>query len=170
MLKRVGYYAGFELLIIDELGFDKLEREEHPRLPACYNKVIDSGTANGPQLWSPTSTLGMGRILGSSADRDGAARSGRWMERSFTSFRASPIEPARTACEASRKLRQPNDDRPDLTRNDVIDFTEAFATPDSDGAACLTYWLSSTSRACHQLVHACPFMPQKHLFPRCFSG
>jgi DNA replication protein DnaC len=44
MPRRVRYYAGFELLIIDELGFDKLERENHPQAPSLLYKVIDSRT------------------------------------------------------------------------------------------------------------------------------
>jgi DNA replication protein DnaC len=44
MPQRVRYYAGFELLIIDELGFDKLEREVHPQAPSLLYKVIDSRT------------------------------------------------------------------------------------------------------------------------------
>jgi DNA replication protein DnaC len=44
MPKRVRYYAGFDLLIIDEFGFDKLEREDNPRSPSLLYKVIDSRT------------------------------------------------------------------------------------------------------------------------------
>jgi DNA replication protein DnaC len=44
MPARVRYYAGFELLIIDELGFDRLEREDHPQAPSLLYKVIDSRT------------------------------------------------------------------------------------------------------------------------------
>jgi DNA replication protein DnaC len=44
MSKRVRSYAGFELLIIDELGFDKLEREQYPQAPSLLYKVIDSRT------------------------------------------------------------------------------------------------------------------------------
>jgi DNA replication protein DnaC len=44
MPRRMRYYAGFELLIIDELGFDKLEREDHPQAPSLLYKVIDSRT------------------------------------------------------------------------------------------------------------------------------
>ena len=44
MPKRVRYYAGFDLLILDEFGFDKLEREENPRSPSLLYKVIDSRT------------------------------------------------------------------------------------------------------------------------------
>ncbi len=44
MPKRVRYYAGFELLIIDELGFDKLEREEYPQAPSLLYMVMDSRT------------------------------------------------------------------------------------------------------------------------------
>ena len=42
MPKRLSYFAGFELLIIDELGLDKLEREEYPLAPSLLHKVIDS--------------------------------------------------------------------------------------------------------------------------------
>jgi DNA replication protein DnaC len=41
MHKRVRYYVRFELLIIDELGFDKLEREIHPQATSLLYKVID---------------------------------------------------------------------------------------------------------------------------------
>jgi DNA replication protein DnaC len=44
MPKRVRSFARFELLIIDELGFDKLEREEYPQAPSLLHKVIDSRT------------------------------------------------------------------------------------------------------------------------------
>lgn len=44
MPKQLRYYAGFELLIIDEFGFDKLEREENPQAPSLLYKVIDSRT------------------------------------------------------------------------------------------------------------------------------
>jgi DNA replication protein DnaC len=44
MPRRVRYYAGFELLIIDEFGFDKLEREDHRQAPSLLYKVIDSRT------------------------------------------------------------------------------------------------------------------------------
>lgn len=41
---RVRYYARFELLIIDEFGFDKLEREENPQATSLLYKVIDGRT------------------------------------------------------------------------------------------------------------------------------
>lgn len=44
MPRRVRYYAGFELLIVDEFGFDKLEREDHRQAPSLLYKVIDSRT------------------------------------------------------------------------------------------------------------------------------
>jgi len=40
--KRIRYYARFEILIIDELGFDKLERTEYPDSPSLLYKVIDA--------------------------------------------------------------------------------------------------------------------------------
>jgi DNA replication protein DnaC len=44
MPKQLRYYAGFELLIIDEFGFDKLEREDNSQAPSLLYKVIDSRT------------------------------------------------------------------------------------------------------------------------------
>lgn len=38
---RVQYYSRFDLLIIDEFGFDKLERREYPEAPSLFYKVID---------------------------------------------------------------------------------------------------------------------------------
>lgn len=40
--RRLRYYARFDLLIIDEFGFDKLERSESPDAPNLLYKVIDS--------------------------------------------------------------------------------------------------------------------------------
>lgn len=39
---RVRYYSRFDLLIIDEFGFDKLERREYPESSSLLYKVIDS--------------------------------------------------------------------------------------------------------------------------------
>src|SRR5205823_891333 len=36
------YYAGFDLLIIDEFGFDRLERAEAPQAANLLYKVIDA--------------------------------------------------------------------------------------------------------------------------------
>jgi DNA replication protein DnaC len=36
------YYRSFDLLIIDEFGFDKLERREYPESPSLLYKVVDS--------------------------------------------------------------------------------------------------------------------------------
>lgn len=38
---RVRYYGRFDLLIIDELGFEKLELREYPEAPSLLYKVID---------------------------------------------------------------------------------------------------------------------------------
>lgn len=40
--QRIRYYARFDLLIIDEFGFDRLERLEYPQAPSLLYKVIDS--------------------------------------------------------------------------------------------------------------------------------
>jgi DNA replication protein DnaC len=44
MPRHVRSYANFELLIIDEFGFDKLEREDYRQAPSLLYKVIDSRT------------------------------------------------------------------------------------------------------------------------------
>jgi DNA replication protein DnaC len=40
--RRVRYYAGFELLIVDEFGFDRLERREAREAASLLFKVIDA--------------------------------------------------------------------------------------------------------------------------------
>jgi DNA replication protein DnaC len=44
---KVRYYGRFDLLIIDEFGFDKLERREYPESPSLLYKVIDSRSRRG---------------------------------------------------------------------------------------------------------------------------
>lgn len=44
---RVRYYKSFDLLIIDEFGFDKLERREYPESPSLLYKVIDARSGRG---------------------------------------------------------------------------------------------------------------------------
>lgn len=41
------YYRSFDLLIIDEFGFDKLERREYPESPSMLYKVVDSRNGRG---------------------------------------------------------------------------------------------------------------------------
>jgi DNA replication protein DnaC len=45
--QRVRYYRRFELLIIDEFGFDKLERREYPEAASLLYKVVDSRNGKG---------------------------------------------------------------------------------------------------------------------------
>lgn len=40
--RRLRYYTRFDLLIIDEFGFDRLERLEYPQAPSLLYKVLDS--------------------------------------------------------------------------------------------------------------------------------
>lgn len=42
--KRLREYARFDLLIVDEFGFDKLEREEFPQAPSLLYKLLDNRT------------------------------------------------------------------------------------------------------------------------------
>jgi DNA replication protein DnaC len=44
---RVRYYGRFELLIIDEFGFDKLERREYPESSSLLYKVVDHRNGRG---------------------------------------------------------------------------------------------------------------------------
>jgi DNA replication protein DnaC len=44
---RVRHYSRFDLLIIDEFGFDKLERREYPESSSLLYKVIDSRSRKG---------------------------------------------------------------------------------------------------------------------------
>lgn len=42
LLKRLRYYTAFELLVIDEFGFDRIERQEHPESANLLYKVLDA--------------------------------------------------------------------------------------------------------------------------------
>lgn len=42
--KRLREYGRFDLLIVDEFGFDKLEREEFPQAPSLLYKLLDHRT------------------------------------------------------------------------------------------------------------------------------
>ncbi len=44
---KIRYYRSFDLLIIDEFGFDKLERREYPESPSLLYKVVDSRNGRG---------------------------------------------------------------------------------------------------------------------------
>jgi DNA replication protein DnaC len=47
LTRKVRYYASFDLLIIDEFGFDKLERREYPESASLLYKVIDARNGRG---------------------------------------------------------------------------------------------------------------------------
>lgn len=40
--RRLRYYANFELLLIDEFGFDYLERQQNPQAASLFYKVVDA--------------------------------------------------------------------------------------------------------------------------------
>ena len=40
--RQVRYYASFDLLIIDEFGFDRIERAEAPQAASLLYKVVDA--------------------------------------------------------------------------------------------------------------------------------
>jgi DNA replication protein DnaC len=108
MPKRVRYYAGFELVIIDELGFDKLEREEHPQAPSLLYKVIDSRTRKrSTALVTNIDFEGWGKYLGDPPiamallDRvvDGAIIH-KFQGRSYRAHRAQPAQQSGNASTA----------------------------------------------------------------------
>jgi DNA replication protein DnaC len=45
--RKVRYYGGFDLLIIDEFGFEKLERREYPESSSLLYKIIDNRSRRG---------------------------------------------------------------------------------------------------------------------------
>jgi DNA replication protein DnaC len=47
LAERVRYYGRFDLVIIDEFGFDKLERLEYPESPSLLYKIIDHRNGRG---------------------------------------------------------------------------------------------------------------------------
>jgi len=111
MPKRVRYYAGFELLIIDELGFDKLEREEHPQAPSLLYKVIDSRTRKrSTALVTNIDFEGWGKYLGDPPmamallDRvvDGAIIH-KFQGKSYRAHRAVPAQQLGIASTAKRR-------------------------------------------------------------------
>jgi DNA replication protein DnaC len=110
MPKRVRYYAGFELVIIDELGFDKLEREEHPQAPSLLYKVIDSRTRKrSTALVTNVDFEGWGKYLGDPPmamallDRvvDGAIIH-KFQGKSYRAHRAQPAQQSGNASTAKR--------------------------------------------------------------------
>jgi len=111
MPKRVRYYAGFEFVIIDELGFDKLEREEHPQAPSLLYKVIDSRTrkrstalvtnidfeAWGKYLGDPPTAMALlDRVV------DGAIIH-KFQGKSYRAHRAQPAQQSGNASTAKRR-------------------------------------------------------------------
>ncbi len=40
--RRIGYWSRFDLVIIDEFGFDRIERSECPQAANLFYKVIDA--------------------------------------------------------------------------------------------------------------------------------
>jgi DNA replication protein DnaC len=105
MPKRMRYYAGFDLVIIDELGFDKLEREEHPQAPSLLYKVINSRTRKrSTALVTNIDFEGWGEYLGDRPiamallDRvvDGAIIH-KFQGKSYRAHRAQPARQSGTA-------------------------------------------------------------------------
>ncbi len=111
MPKRLSYFAGFELLVIDELGLDKLEREEYPLAPSLLHKVIDSRSRKrSTALVTNIDFEGWGQYLGDPPiamallDRvvDGAIIH-KFQGKSYRASRAQPARPSGTTSTAKRR-------------------------------------------------------------------
>jgi len=111
MPKRLSYFAGFELLIIDELGLDKLEREEYPLAPSLLHKVIDSRSRKrSTALVTNIDFEGWGQYLGDPpiamalldrvVDR---AIIHKFQGKSYRASRAQPAKPSGTTSTAKRR-------------------------------------------------------------------
>ncbi len=68
---RVRFYAKFQLLIIDEFGFDRIERSLVHKPSACGTRSSTPAANAQAPPWSPTSTSSPGRLTS-------ATRSWRW--------------------------------------------------------------------------------------------
>jgi DNA replication protein DnaC len=111
MPKLLRCFTGFELLIIDELGLDKLEREEYPLAPSLLHKVIDSRTRKrSTALVTNIDFEAWGQYLGDPPvamallDRlvDGAIIH-KFQGKSYRASRAQPAKPSGTATTTKRR-------------------------------------------------------------------
>ena len=89
--RRVCYYKRFDLLIIDESGFDKLERREYPESSGLLYKVIDSRSGRGSRRWSPMLTSSTGPSISAIPRWPWPFWTACWTERSSISSRANRI-------------------------------------------------------------------------------
>src|SRR4029077_20100313 len=62
--QRVRYYARFDLLVIDEFGFDKIERTETPQAANLLYKIIDARTQRSTALVTNIDFDAWGEYLG----------------------------------------------------------------------------------------------------------
>ncbi len=111
MPEQLRCFTGFELLIIDELGLDKLEREEYPLAPSLLHKVIDSRSRKrSTALVTNIDFEAWGQYLGDPPvamallDRlvDGAITH-KFQGKSYRASRAQPAKPSGTATTAKRR-------------------------------------------------------------------
>lgn len=111
MPEQLRCFTGFELLIIDELGLDKLEREEYPLAPSLLHKVIDSRSRKrSTALVTNIDFEAWGQYLGDPPvamallDRlvDGAIIH-KFQGKSYRASRAQPAKPSGTATTTKRR-------------------------------------------------------------------
>jgi len=105
--KRVRYYANFDFLVIDEFGYDFIEREQSPQAANLFFKIIDArnrhcSTALATNMdfktWSKN--LGESNLAGAFLDRivDGAII----LKINGKSYRAHRTQPANPSADAKR--------------------------------------------------------------------
>jgi len=56
-------YARLDLLLIDEFGFDRLEREAQARASTFYYRLLDARTGRHSKAWRRTSTSAPGPTI-----------------------------------------------------------------------------------------------------------
>jgi DNA replication protein DnaC len=105
--KRVRHYARFDLLIIDEFGFDHIERQQSPQAANLFFKIIDArnrrcstALATNMDFKTWTKNLGESNLAGAFLDRivDGAII----LKINGRSYRAHRTQPTNSSADAKR--------------------------------------------------------------------
>jgi DNA replication protein DnaC len=105
--KRVRYYANFDFLVIDEFGYDHIEREQSPQAANLFFKIIDArnrrcstALATNMDFKTWTKNLGESNLAGAFLDRivDGAII----LKINGKSYRAHRTQPQKNTSDAHR--------------------------------------------------------------------
>jgi DNA replication protein DnaC len=104
--KRVRYYANFDFLIIDEFGYDYIEREQSPQAANLFFKIIDARNRRSTALatnmdfktW--TKNLGESNLAGAFLDR--IVDSAIILKINGKSYRAHRTQPTNPSADTKR--------------------------------------------------------------------